>query len=410
MQIGHQKRGNYLLVKADGRLDASWSEHFSSTLHEYIRLGHHYILLDAAGMAFLSSAGIRAMVQIVKSIKLVNGSFQIIEANDFVKQTLTMTGFGSWLAEEVPSGSIKEDIMLSGGYQIGFEEYELNSQAFLNLSIPARWQPWDRFDPNEVSKMQFNSMDFALGIGCPGQSMAEYRSLMGEFLVVAGNVVHQPPSEGEKPDFLLTEKDYYPELNCIQALSCKGEMSHLLRFSPLDECSSFGLGEIAGQVLHATGSETSAFVLLSEIDGLVGSNIIKSPGLLVEDRVISFPEIKEWLSFCGERMYFRQQALVFGLVARPLVKKQPSLLVASKKYEGLNLHAHAAVFPFQPLESGNINLKKAVMKFFNGPPPMALYHLVEDMRSVTGFGESAFTRGACWCAPIKNYQEDKLWE
>jgi anti-anti-sigma factor len=410
MQIDHHKIGNFLVVKANGRLDASWAEHFASTLHEYIRSGHHAILLDAAGLTFLSSAGIRAMLQVFKSINLVNGSFQVIEANDFVKQTLTTTGFGSWLANEVPFDIITEDEKTEERHSDGFEKFELNSRAFLEFTIPAEWKPWDRVDKNEVVKMKLNITDFALGIGSPGQSIIEDESLMGEFLAVAGNVVYQSPSEGERPDFLIAEKDYFPQLNCIQALLCRGEMSHLLRFSPANEHSFFGLGEIAGQVLYATDSEMAAFVLLSEIDGLVGCTIIKSPCLLKEDRAIVYPEIKEWLSFCGERMFVRQQALVFGLVARPPCNKKPFLLAASQMHEGLYLHAHAAVFPFQPIESGNINLKHAVMKFFNGPTPIALYHLVEDTRSAIGLGESTFSRGACWCAPIKNFQEDKLWE
>ncbi len=410
MQLSHQKRGKYLLVKSTGRLDAAWADHFSKSMQEYIRQGEHHLLLDATGMEFLSSAGIRSIVQLIKSVKSVNGSFQIIKANDFVKQTLTMTGFGGWLTDVLPEdiqgvGSIKSDEPSDG-----FEAYKLDESGGMMLSLPATWKPWRGFNASDVAKIRFQHNSFALGIGSPVQAADADTSMMGEFLAVAGNTVHQPPREDEDPDFLLAEKDYLPELHCMQALHCNGEMSHLLRFAPSGKKLFFGLGEIADKVLAETNSELAAFVILAEIDGLVGSYMKKSPGLMNQEHNMAFPESRQWLSFCGERMYARQQALVFGLAACPQGNRKPLLMAASGKHEGLFLHAHATVFPYQPMESGKINLKDAAWKFFNGSPPMALYHLVEDIRPVTGLGESAFIRGACWCAPIINHKEDLLWE
>jgi hypothetical protein len=44
----------------------------------------------------------------------------------------------------------------------------------------------------------------------------------------------------------------------------------------------------------------------------------------------------------------------------------------------------------------------SVRKFFSGPPPLAVMHLVDDMRPAVGLGQSALIRGACWCAPVKD--------
>jgi anti-anti-sigma factor len=410
MQFHHQVRGKYLLVAASGRLDASWSDHFSATFREYIRQGSHQILLDANDMTYLSSAGIRALVQVIKSVKLVNGSFQIVKANDFVQQTLTMTGFGSWLIPEFPDDMPDGTENVTRAEYDCYETFPLAGQSSFMFSLPAKWVPWKAVSNGTIVKMRLSKQEFALGIGAPEQAGYDTSSLMGEFLAVGGNVVYQPPRDGENPDFLMAEKDYIPEMHCIQALHCTGDMSHLIRFAPHDEKMYFGVGEIAERTFVETKSEMTAFVILAEIDGLVGSAMIKSPGFLQEEREIVFPEIKEWLSFCGERVHARQQALIFGVAAKNQGDKKPVLLPASSMYKGLYLHAHAAVFPYQPLESGIISIKDTTSKFFNGPPPLALFHLVEDQRPATGLGESAFIRGACWCAPIKNHQEDLLWE
>ena len=60
----------------------------------------------------------------------------------------------------------------------------------------------------------------------------------------------------------------------------------------------------------------AAFVLLAETEGLVGADLITSPGLITSSGNIPFPGIRDWLSFSGEKVYHGYMALVFGIVAR----------------------------------------------------------------------------------------------
>ncbi len=410
MQFSQQQKDKYLLVSVSGRLDASWAEHFLDTFREYVRQGQHHILLDAKEMTYLSSAGIRALVQVSKIITTVKGSFQILEANSFVIKTLTMTGFQSWLIAALPADLPVEEAKVFDKQNEGYESYLLDNSASLTLSIPAEWKPWKPVTKEGMVKLCFDHDVFSLGIGMPDQAGENSELLFGEFLSVAGNVVYQPPREADNPDFLLAEKDYVPEMQCIQALYCKGNMSHLMRFAPTDRKRYFGIGELVEKVLSETKSQMTAFVMLAEVDGLVGSTLIKSPGTLKEEQVISFPELKEWLSFCGERVHSRHQALLFGVAIKNTNGQKPLLLQASKLNKNLFLHVHAAVFPYQPIESGIINMKETIKKILNGPSPLALYHLIEDSRPATGLGESAFVRGVCWFAPLKNFRGGSLWE
>ncbi len=410
MQFNKQQKGKYLLVSVSGRLDASWADHFLATFREYIRQGWHHILLNAKEIDYLSSAGIRALVQVSKTVKTVNGSFQIMEADSFVKKTLTMTGFGSWLISSYPEGLLAKEGSAIDGLDDGYESYTIDEQASMTLTFPAKWKPWKFVKNEDIAKLSFDRDVFSLGIGVPEQVGENTRFFFGEYLSVAGNVVYQPPGEGGIPDFLLAEKDYLPEMQCIQALFCKGSMSHLMRFAPTERKRYFGVGELAEKVLTETGSEIAAFVVMAEVDGLVGSALIRSPGALNEERTITFPKLKEWLSFCGERVLARQQALLFGVAAKSSQGRKPALLSSSNLYKNLYLHVHAAAFPYQPLEAGPINMNETVKKTLNGPSPLALLHLIEDSRPAIGLGESAFVRGACWFAPVKNSKEEQLWE
>jgi anti-anti-sigma factor len=404
MQITHEKRGEYIIIKANGRLDASWSEYFLDSCFEQIRNGNHHLLVDAGELAFLSSAGIRSLVRIHKELIKVNGQFLLIRPQPFVAKTIEMTGFGQWLLDDFPKEIQHAEEQHEAGQESHAEVYVLNPDASLGLKVVDDWVPWNAVERHLVKRLRFPESVFALGTG--GAAMDESGNLpaFGEFMAVAGHVVFQPGGEKARPDYLMAEKQFIPEMEVLQALYCEGEMARLFRFAPGDgDKVSFGLSELAEQVLTLSGSNTAAFVVLGETDGLVGAALTKSPEAAADVPQMNFLALRDFLSFSGERVFAGEQALVFGIVSK--TQKDFSLLRPLPSKPGLSGHFHAAVFPFQPLENGKIDLGNQVHKFLTGPPPKALLHLIDDNRPATGLGQSAFMRGACWCAPIKKGED-----
>ncbi|MBN2600819.1 MAG: STAS domain-containing protein [Candidatus Marinimicrobia bacterium] len=401
MKIEYEQRGKYLLIRVMGRLDAAWAEYFTEELFLHIRRGQHHIIIDASGMVFLSSAGIRSLLRVFKEINTVKGSFLIVNATDFVEETLITTRFEMWLGDEFPA----DMPAFSSGNEIensGIEHFIFNENATLILNGQAGWQPWQAIDHSQVKRVDFSQDTVALGIGSSAETLNEARDQYGEFLAVAGNVVYQLPDEQGHPDYLITEKQYVPRMQCIQLLSYSGEMGYHNRFAPTDKTLFYPLSAILKNMLDHVKGKAIGFVMLGEIEGLVGSFLSRSPGLLEESQKISFPEIRDWLSFSGERSYRHQQALIVGFTGNTEdLPGQKKLSVLPSCPEFL-AHIHGAVFPYQPLQNGKIELKTAVQKFFNGPPPLAVMHLVDDARPVVGLGESALIRGACWFSPLQN--------
>ena len=402
MELKTERIGKYMVVTASGRLDASWAEYFADVFLNYIRNGDHHLVIDAAAMDFLSSAGIRSLIRINKELNLVKGSFTIVNASPFVLKTLEATGFGIWL-----SASLPEDMQMAGPVSTGeksfvTELFHMNPKGSPELSVVNAWQSWKAVAGSETSVISFPQNMFALGIGSSATRMEEAMGQFGEFMAVCGNLAYQAPEEKGRPDYLLSISEFVPEMRVIQALSCQGEMAHLFRFSPQDDKLKISISELAEQALSISGSSAAAFVVMAEAGGLVGANLIRSPGKIGDEPVPSSMEVRDWLSFCGEPVFAGEQALVFGVVAKASKTGNNTLLKQSPSNDALTAHMHAVVFPYQPLPNGLIDLKPQVDKFFSGPPPMALLRLVDDNRPVQGLGESTFIRGACWCAPLKN--------
>jgi len=405
MQIKSEPRGKYLLLHAAGRLDASWAEYFQDTLLSYIRHGQHHLVIDASGMSFLSSAGIRSLVRIHKELKSVHGNMSIINATDFVSKTLETTGLGFWLAGSPPDGMPTTEALSGHNMEHDFEAFVLSAGAKLLLSAPSAWRPWQKVDPGQTSHLFFDEKQVGLGIGSAATRFEEARARFGEFMAVTGNVIFQPPGATERPDYLLSEKEFVPEMLAIQAIMCTGDMSLLLRFAPTREQAFYPVSTIMEAALRHTCSNAAGFVILAEVEGLVGVTMIRSPGLLEQDRPVEHPAILDWLSFTGDRVYAGQQTLIVGITAYAERMKASSLLPPIPSRPDICGHAHACVFPYQPLQNGKIDLKTTLNKFMDGPPPIALMHLTDDNRPAIGIGQTALIRGACWCAPIANPEE-----
>lgn len=405
MQCSHYQKGRYLVLKTNGRLDATWSEFFSGICLGHIRNGNHHLVVDAADLSFLSSAGIRSLLLIYRELTSVKGSFLMIRANPFVAKTIEMTGFKQWIAGSVPQELLDEAVESQHEGHAGGEFWVLDPEASAEVSVVAAWQPWEAVVPETIVQQQMKENLFALGVGSAAADPETATGNFGDFVALAGHVILQPPDEKSRPDYLIAEQSFVPDLHVIQSLTCTGNMSHLFRFASDSPGDAHGLADIASKALAVTKSSAAAVVILAEIGHLVGASIVKSPDRMAAGRKIGFPEIRSWLSFCGEHVFSGHQAIVFGVVAGTNSGKVWKLMRALPAQPGLSGHFHAAVFPYQPLQNGKIDLIQQIRKYLNGPPPEGLLHLVDDQRPTVGLGQSAFVRGACWCSPVKNMEE-----
>jgi len=404
MNIDQQFTGKYLRMILNGRLDATWAEYVKETCLGQIRGGNHHLIIDAGNLSFLSSAGIRTLMIVAKELQSVEGSFMVLKATPFVAKTITMTGLGQWLVSEMPA-ELQETMPTESSHSLLLnDEYVLHSGPGMQIEVPASWHPWQPITAADLVPRRFPARVIALGIGSAAETPEKGMETLGDFLAVAGHVVYQPPEKNHRPDYLIRKNDYIPEMQVIQLIEVVGDLTHQFRFSPDQQQTSFGMATLAAKALRMVHGKMAVVVLLAEIHGLVGASMAKSPGLATHEKIDHFPEVREWVSFTGEPVFQGHQCLVCGVVSDDPDSEQ-FLLKPLPAHPELFGHFHAAVFPYQPLPNGNIDLESSVRKLFNGPPPLAILHLIDDQRPIQGAGESTFIRGACWCAPVQSSEE-----
>lgn len=414
MNIKTEISGNCAILKVSGRLDAAWAEHFHKAAQESIRDGHHNLRIDASGLEYLSSAGIRSLLRIKRELTAVKGSFGIVNASNFVTDTLRLSGLQQLLFSEPEPASTETISCVEAAPMVAvqsvsgirFENHPLPAQGQITVRRNGRWKPWHPVNNDDAVEVSFPRNVFGLGVGAPGKDVDAARSRFGEFISASGHLSWLPGDGADAPDYLEQAERFIPSLQVIQSLTGEGNFSNLLRFNPEVKGNFLNLSDLFMQVLQTTRSDAAAMIGLVEVEGLVGASLSRSPGLIqTADRPGDFPEIRNWLRFCGERIHSQTQALVVAFFSQDPAHTSISQLSPLPSKPEIRAHTHAVILPYRPLQQGVLELETSVRSVFEDNEPIGIMHLIEDERPLIGLGQSSFIRGACWCAPFQFAKE-----
>ena len=164
------------------------------------------------------------------------------------------------------------------------------------------------------------------------------------------------------------------------------------------------LSNLVEAAFEISGAKAAGLVILTETSGLVGAALRRSPGRADAGSPLGFPAVRDWLSFTTERTTERNLALIVGIAVRdpgPPVTPFVRLLAQSARVHG---HFHAAIFPYRPVQRGELVLENAISNLLTADSAQTLLHLLADDRPFEGVGQSEFMRGACWMGPIAEFQ------
>ena len=95
MEINKEQFGDAYVVSPTGRLDGIYSTAFAKDVGELIAGAHPKILIDFAEIDFVTSAGIRAVLLLMKKAKASGAAFALCGVNDQVREVLDTTGLES---------------------------------------------------------------------------------------------------------------------------------------------------------------------------------------------------------------------------------------------------------------------------------------------------------------------------
>lgn len=93
VDVKMDKRGDVLILRLKGRLDAISSPAAEKKVFECINSGETNLVLDFEGVDYLSSAGMRMLLSTTKKLKGLSGKLVLCSINPNVMDVLKMSGF-----------------------------------------------------------------------------------------------------------------------------------------------------------------------------------------------------------------------------------------------------------------------------------------------------------------------------
>ena len=98
MELRDERIGDICVVTAKGRLDGVSSAAFAEGIGALINTPAPRLLVDFAGIDFVSSAGLRAVLQILKRVKTGAGAFALCNVPASVREVFDISGFTAMLS------------------------------------------------------------------------------------------------------------------------------------------------------------------------------------------------------------------------------------------------------------------------------------------------------------------------
>lgn len=405
MQITQHPEGESLELRLTGRLDATWADHLSNTIEGAVRSGSHRIVLNMAGVRYISSLGVGVLVRQLQLLQSVNGSLTITQPSTPCRTVLTLCGLADFFrmdgnhSSSATLGAVAQTLNHPGA---AYQVYPQQIQRPLSCAFVGHPQQLrtSGFASSDCHSLEFAGGTFGLGLGAFGEGFADCESRFGEFLAAAGCAVALPTSDTHAlPDYVVEQGSFVPQIESLYAIAGSGDFPMMVRFdSTSDGPGQIALSDFLEALLELSGSGLIAFVALAEAASVVGASLQRAPAST--PIVLQLPEVRDWLLFTSERKE-RSLALLVGVAGRNVPPAVADFLRPIKNGSSLMAHTHAALFPYRPVQRGELTFAQTVAGVFANSTPTTVLHLLADTRPIEGVGETELLRGACWAGPLR---------
>ena len=410
--------GDRVELVARGRIDSETASELEAAVEEQLRLGRHTIRLDLGAVGFLSSAGIRSLFNVHRAAKGAGGSCLVSRSSEPIHRVLTLSRLAPLLMEPgaidrpaplpapaagraapppaaTPAATTLRTEPVGEIVLVGFDGSAAAALEGVVVGTPAWTSGVGTIDepPRNVS-----GDAFGIGIGALADDGPAATS-GGELLAACGSVFVRPPRPFGASDSLVGSGDLVPSILMASGLFWEGTPRGHTGFEAADG-ATVALDTLLGILLERSGGEAIAVLVVAEVLGLVGAELIRPIAEATADDhpAAGRAEIAaRWLSFSREPCHAGRTALVVGVATRGL---RGALGDFVRPFGGVTAHLHAAVFPHRPLRRG-ITEPAEIVAALGGMSPLAVMHLLADPAPVLGSGRPELVRGACWFAPIK---------
>jgi anti-sigma B factor antagonist len=97
MECTSAKQGKAMVVTVCGRIDSNTAPQFEQFCAKLIQGGETFLIVNLAGLDYISSAGLRSVLTTAKALKAKQGTLALCSLQKLVEEVFTVSGFATYL-------------------------------------------------------------------------------------------------------------------------------------------------------------------------------------------------------------------------------------------------------------------------------------------------------------------------
>lgn len=341
MKINSERKGGILVTVPEGRLDAFEAANLGKEIDTLLEEADSYLVIDMAGVPYLSSGGVRVLLGTHKKLARKNGRVCICGLQEFPAQVLKMVGIDSFF---ITYDTVDEAVhnILSAENMKRCEKDWRNLPCYRRKNASFHiFHSSDRdsrlkivgnlmkvmhatLEPEDIRQRHFSEAEYSIGLGALGGSLEDCLPLLGEMMTIGGTMVWLPTDGNDTPDFLIPHKDTGEVvISAGLNLALDGEFNDIMLVGSTDGSTSITLGELYEAVFdiarerQTQHSKLLSVAMVADLDALFSSGVKISPisKFTPANRgMITDPEnIAQWMDVNTEPKFSGSTMISFGL-------------------------------------------------------------------------------------------------
>ncbi|MCK9204610.1 MAG: STAS domain-containing protein [Bacteroidales bacterium] len=394
MNIITKTWNTFHVLEIQGRIDGLTAADLKRSFDQHTAAGRQKLILDFSGVTFMSSAGLRVIIHIHKSLKPIGGELVLIAVPVQVREVFRVSGMDPFLTIFPDFQPLMEKVgTLKADPTIHTIEIEGMSFEWRPLSD----QPGKCFligDPGKINNASFEEKDnimirpseitYGTGLAALGEVFGEYQSLYGESVVIGHHFFSYPAVEKPMVDFSYNTPDSDQHLNFLYGLGINGKFSGVLRFESFVESPDFT------KLIHLAGKMATtpcfAVVIMGTSCGIQWMHLKKPPVLihhLSKGSIFDSNLFHDWMNFSPEEDDLNKTIIACGIASQSAQEIPPGMKRFFPK-EG-NMHLHAAVFENGLWSNNIVDFEPELLRIAREFEVEKVVHLLPVSRLKTGY-------------------------
>ncbi len=357
-------------ITAKGRIDALSASDIRKIFDGLILAGERTLLVDMAGVHYVSSAGLRIFIGTQKDLKKVGGEIILSGINEAVFEVFKMSGLASFF-RVVADREAVSDLLHRDASPVERNTREIDGIAVEYMettSAKGRLFTAGSYDKTEdasyteadVAEVRPADMRFGCGLAALGNTYDEYKDLFGESMVVDHAFFYYPAVKHPSVDFLIgAHHDPRITYKFLHSFGFNGSYRYLLSFQGKERAVE--LSALVRSFFSISRANLVGLVLIAESKGVLGMHIKQIP--IAEHKpangkgIFDAANFSEWIDFPVEPSHVNNVVVATGIAVRDraYLDAKHAFLIS----EGGGFHIHGTIFDKAPWETISITLIKS---------------------------------------------------